>query len=191
MCFLCGACAWLTHAAGAIQKQRKAAAHTTFFCSNLIPVSGGGCCCRRRGRGWHEAAQAAAAAAARLWAAVTPHRPRFVCASRRRPPARPCRVGLGRLRGGARLQNYRRRPRRPPFRRVESVGMGVTSSMRPILMPERASARSADWAPGPGVLVRLPPVARSLMCSALTPSSCRQAGGGGRTGRQGRVSAWL
>ena len=39
---------------------------------------------------------------------------------------------------------YKRRPRRPPFLRVESVGMGVTSSMRPILMPERAKARRAD-----------------------------------------------
>lgn len=28
--------------------------------------------------------------------------------------------------------SYRRRPRRPPFRRVQSVGIGVTSSMRPI-----------------------------------------------------------
>ena len=35
--------------------------------------------------------------------------------------------------------------------------------MRPIFMPERARALSADWAPGPGVLVLLPPVARSLM----------------------------
>jgi len=40
---------------------------------------------------------------------------------------------------------YRRRPRRPPFLRVQSVGIGVTSSMRPILSPERASARSAAW----------------------------------------------
>ena len=30
------------------------------------------------------------------------------------------------------------------------------SSMRPILRPARASARSADWAPGPGVFVLLP-----------------------------------
>lgn len=34
--------------------------------------------------------------------------------------------------------------------------MGVTSSMRPILMPARARARRADWAPGPGVLVPVP-----------------------------------
>lgn len=50
----------------------------------------------------------------------------------------------------------RRRPRRPPFLRVESEGVGVTSSIRPIFMPERARARRADWAPGPGVLVALP-----------------------------------
>ena len=58
-------------------------------------------------------------------------------------------------------RDYKRRPRRPPFRRVLSDGMGVTSStdrkafhlhdvrmtnepMRPILMPERARARRAD-----------------------------------------------
>lgn len=41
------------------------------------------------------------------------------------------------------FRSYRRRPRRPPFRRVVSVGIGVTSSMRPIFIPERASARSA------------------------------------------------
>lgn len=32
----------------------------------------------------------------------------------------------------------------------------MTSSIRPIFMPERARARRADWAPGPGVLVPLP-----------------------------------
>lgn len=37
-------------------------------------------------------------------------------------------------------------------------------------MPERAKARSADCAPGPGVFVLLPPVALSLMCSAVMPS---------------------
>jgi hypothetical protein len=46
--------------------------------------------------------------------------------------------------------------------------------MRPIFIPERARALRADWAPGPGVLVLLPPVARSLMCSAVIPSSWRQ-----------------
>lgn len=44
--------------------------------------------------------------------------------------------------------------------------------MRPIFMPERARALSADWAPGPGVFVLFPPVARSLMCRAVIPSSC-------------------
>ena len=47
----------------------------------------------------------------------------------------------GRKAGGC---SYRRRPRRPLFRRVLSVGVGVTSSIRPILMPERARARRAD-----------------------------------------------
>lgn len=118
------------------------------------------------------------------------------------------------------LLAYSRRPRRPPFLRVESVGTGVVSSMRPIFMPARASARRADWAPGPythkqraqtedteksilstpahampnrrtntlatsrprherascevertGVLVRVPPVARSLTCRAVIPRS--------------------
>lgn len=46
--------------------------------------------------------------------------------------------------------------------------------MRPIFMPERASALRADWAPGPGVLVLLPPVARSLMCKAVMPSSWKR-----------------
>ena len=58
---------------------------------------------------------------------------------------------------------YNLRPRRPPFLLVASDGIGVTSSMRPIFIEERANARRADCAPGPGVLVLLPPVARSLM----------------------------
>ena len=49
--------------------------------------------------------------------------------------------------------------------------MGVTSSIRPIFSPARASARSADCAPGPGVFVRLPPVARSLTWTAVMPRS--------------------
>jgi len=72
----------------------------------------------------------------------------------------------------ARRLLYNRLPRRPPFRLVESVGIGVTSSIRPILMPARASARRADCAPGPGVFVLLPPVARRRMCRAVMPSSC-------------------
>lgn len=43
--------------------------------------------------------------------------------------------------------------------------------IRPIFIPERARALRADWAPGPGVLVLFPPVARSLMCRAVIPSS--------------------
>lgn len=58
----------------------------------------------------------------------------------------------------------RRRPRRPPFLRVESDGVGVTSSIRPIFMPERAKARRADWAPGPGVLVPFPRGHVSFSC---------------------------
>lgn len=68
------------------------------------------------------------------------------------------------------FEAYRRRPRRPPFLRVESDGIGVTSSMRPIFIDERAKARNADWAPGPGVFVLLPPVARNLMWRAVMPS---------------------
>ena len=49
--------------------------------------------------------------------------------------------------------------------------MGVTSSIRPMRMPARARARRADWAPGPGVLVPLPPVARILTWRAVIPSS--------------------
>lgn len=44
--------------------------------------------------------------------------------------------------------------------------------IRPIFMPERARALRADWAPGPGVLVLFPPVARSFTCMAVIPSSC-------------------
>lgn len=64
---------------------------------------------------------------------------------------------------------YNLRPRRPPFLRVESDGIGVTSSMRPIFILERARARNADCAPGPGVFVLFPPVALNLMCNAVIP----------------------
>ena len=40
--------------------------------------------------------------------------------------------------------NYRRLPRRPPFLLVLSVGIGVTSSILPILIPALARARKAD-----------------------------------------------
>ena len=42
------------------------------------------------------------------------------------------------------------------------------SYIKTMEIPTRAL--SADWAPGPGVLVFVPPVARSLMCRALIPS---------------------
>lgn len=67
------------------------------------------------------------------------------------------------------LVTYNLRPRLPPFLLVESEGIGVTSSIRPIFMAERANARRADCAPGPGVFVLFPPVARSLMCRAVIP----------------------
>eukprot|EP00450_Noctiluca_scintillans_P001382 CAMPEP_0194500612 /NCGR_PEP_ID=MMETSP0253-20130528/18796_1 /TAXON_ID=2966 /ORGANISM="Noctiluca scintillans" /LENGTH=87 /DNA_ID=CAMNT_0039342469 /DNA_START=32 /DNA_END=295 /DNA_ORIENTATION=+ len=70
---------------------------------------------------------------------------------------------------------HNRRPRRPCPRRVQSVGMGVTSSIRPIFSPARARARSALWAPGPGVRVFVPPVARNLMWSAVIPNSLHRA----------------
>ena len=63
---------------------------------------------------------------------------------------------------------------------MESEGIGVTSSMRPILMPPRASALSADCAPGPGVFVRLPPC--EVRGSGL---SARRTGGGRRRARAG------
>lgn len=38
-----------------------------------------------------------------------------------------------------------------------------------IFIDERARARSTDCAPGPGVLVQVPPAARSFMCSEVIP----------------------
>lgn len=70
---------------------------------------------------------------------------------------------------------YKRRPRRPPFLRTESVGIGVTSSMRPIRIPERANALNALCAPGPGVLEPVPPVALIFICKAVIPSSLHLA----------------
>jgi hypothetical protein len=63
------------------------------------------------------------------------------------------------------------------------------SPMRPIFMPARARARRALCAPGPGVLVLLPPVARSLMCRAVMPSSC--AGQNKATQRARREVGWV
>jgi hypothetical protein len=88
---------------------------------------------------------------------------------------------------------YRRRPRRPPFLLVLSVGIGVTSSILPIRIPALASALSADCAPGPGVFdpfpktpcqlrevgrrwggEMVPPVARILMWRAVMPNSLQR-----------------
>ena len=54
------------------------------------------------------------------------------------------------------------RPLRPPFFLVPSCGMGVTSSMRPILSPALVRARMAACAPGPGETDLFPPGARTL-----------------------------
>ena len=70
-------------------------------------------------------------------------------------------------------------PLLPPGLLVESVGIGVTSSILPILSPKRASALNAAYAPGPGYLVStpkkrkkfqnnyIPPLALNLMWRAL------------------------
>lgn len=64
-------------------------------------------------------------------------------------------------------------------------------------MPARAKARRADCAPGPGVLVLFPPVARILMCRAVMPSSCdhvtqrqKQNHGGGNQGELNNAVLW-
>lgn len=54
---------------------------------------------------------------------------------------------------------------------IKSTKEIINSPIRPIFIPARARALRADWAPGPGVLVLLPPVARNLMCKAVIPSS--------------------
>ena len=62
-------------------------------------------------------------------------------------------------------------PLLPPLLLVVSVGIGVTSSILPILSPLRARALMADWAPGPMDLEQWPPLPLSLMCTALIPTS--------------------
>ena len=49
--------------------------------------------------------------------------------------------------------------------------MGVTSSMRVMVMPARVRARMAAWAPGPVLLERLPPGARYLTMSSVNSLS--------------------
>ena len=72
-----------------------------------------------------------------------------------------------------RLDDQSLLPLLPPFFLVESVGIGVTSSILPILIPFLAMALMADWAPGPGVLDITPPLALILMWTALIPTSLR------------------
>ena len=67
--------------------------------------------------------------------------------------------------------DYTLRPRLPPGRRVPSWGMGVTSSIRPILNPALANILIAACAPGPGVLALWPPGALTLMWSDVMPLS--------------------
>jgi len=54
---------------------------------------------------------------------------------------------------------------------VESVGTGVTSSILPILIPALAKALKAVYAPGPGLLIEVPPLPLNLICIALTFNS--------------------
>ena len=73
------------------------------------------------------------------------------------------------------IRPHRRRPTATVTRRVQSVGVGVASSILPIFMLTRASARSAFCAPSPGVLVFVPPVIRNLMWRAVVPVSLHLA----------------
>ena len=66
--------------------------------------------------------------------------------------------------------NHNLLPFLPHLLLVVSVGMGVTSSILPILIPFLAMALRADWAPGPGALSPVPPLALSLMWTAVMPS---------------------
>lgn len=89
--------------------------------------------------------------------------------------ARPAQVGSGSRRDAAGWElvadgrGYALRPRLPPFFLVVSWGIGVASSMRPILKPDLAMALIAACAPGPGVRGPVPPTARTLMWTAVMP----------------------
>ena len=61
------------------------------------------------------------------------------------------------------LNVYNLLPLLPPAFLVESVGIGVTSSILPIFSPKRARALMAVCAPGPGVLVLAPPFPLNLI----------------------------
>ena len=68
--------------------------------------------------------------------------------------------------------------------------------MRPILRPARASARSADWAPGPGVFVLLPVRKSNVRVSkpktprARTPSTLALRRGG-QNNTQAGLTHWI
>ena len=66
--------------------------------------------------------------------------------------------------------NHNLLPFLPHLLLVVSVGIGVTSSILPILIPFLAMALRADWAPGPGALSPVPPLALNLMWTAVMPS---------------------
>ena len=66
-------------------------------------------------------------------------------------------------------ESYALRPLLPPFFLVVSCGMGVASSILPILKPDLAMALIAACAPGPGVLGPVPPTALTLMWTAVIP----------------------
>src|SRR5262245_44881789 len=57
------------------------------------------------------------------------------------------------------------------FLLVLSVEIEVTSSIQLMRMPARASAHRALCVPGPDVLVPMPSIARSLIWSAVVPTS--------------------
>ena len=63
--------------------------------------------------------------------------------------------------------NHNLLPFLPHLLLVVSVGIGVTSSILPILIPFLAIALRADWAPGPGALSPVPPLALSLIWTAV------------------------
>ena len=97
-------------------------------CSNLQPqaahaASAAAAVCGRRGRGADWAVPAPTQCSGPFRQLVLPSG--RGCSSRARQAGRGVRAVTGARRA---CSTHRRRPRRPPFRRVESVGMGVTSS---------------------------------------------------------------
>jgi len=58
-------------------------------------------------------------------------------------------------------------PLLPPLLLVESVGIGVTSSILPILIPFLARDLMTAYPPGPGEQVLTPPYPLILICKQL------------------------